>query len=98
MCLDTPQPMNFLNAMIFALVGTAMEVIPALFPSWFPGNGADQSSARMIWLDFMGAAQIALGAGYVIRVHLIPAFVSIVSAVPSGESIPLPAARAVTGN
>jgi hypothetical protein len=90
--------MNFLNATIFALVGTAMEVIPALFPSWFPRNCADQASARLIWLNLMGAAQIALGVGYVIRVHLIPAFVSIVAAVPSGESVPLPAARALTGN
>jgi len=90
--------MNFLNAMIFALMGTAMEVIPALFPSWFPRSSADQASARILWLGFMGAAQIGLGAGYVIRVHVLPAFASIISAVPSGESIPLPAARALTGN
>jgi hypothetical protein len=90
--------MNSLNAFLFALVGSAMEIIPVLFPSLFPRNCADQASTRMLWTSFMGSTQIALGAGYMIRAHVLPTLAGIISSAPAGESLPIPAARAVAGN
>ena len=91
--------MNALNALTFAILGAAMEVLPVLFPSWFPRCGADQASARALWLSFMGAAQIVLGTGYLVHAHLLPFLARFASSVPaSGQNaLPLPAARGVTG-
>jgi len=91
--------MNVLNALIFALFGTTMELLPRVFPLWFPPTGADQASARALWLDVMGAVQIGLGSGYLLRAHVVPAVVRILSAVPAGDrgSLALPDPRIVAG-
>jgi hypothetical protein len=77
--------MNDLNALIFGLIGTSMELLPRVFPSWFPPTGADQASARALWLDVVGAVQIGMGAGYILRAHFVPAVLRIFSAVPAGD-------------
>jgi len=77
--------MNTLNAAIFAFLGSAMGLLPAVFPSWFPPSGADGSSARALWLDTMGAVQMALGLGYLVRAHVAPVAVRILSAIPASD-------------
>lgn len=91
--------MNALNALMFAILGAAFEVLPVLFPSWFPRNGPDQASTRALWLSFMGAAQVALGVGYLAYAYGLPIFSRFASAVSeSGQAaLPLPAVRSVTG-
>jgi hypothetical protein len=91
--------MNDLDALIFALLGSVMEFLPIVFPSWFPRSGADQSSARALWLGVMGATQVAIGAGYVIRAHVVPAVIRMFSATPGGDrsSVALSNSRAVAG-
>lgn len=64
--------MNDLNALLFAVIGLVMEALPAAFPGWFPPSHADQSSTRALWLEVMGAVQVALGAGYALNAHLLP--------------------------
>ncbi|HMD62314.1 MAG TPA: hypothetical protein VKG78_12830 [Opitutaceae bacterium] len=78
--------MNGSNAIIFSLIGSAMEALPIAFPSWFLPMGADHSSARALWLDTMGAAQIGLGLGYLVRAHLFPAAVRLLSAIRERDS------------
>jgi hypothetical protein len=89
--------MNALNALIFAVLGSVMEILPRAFPSWFPTAGADQSSGRALWLTLMGVVQIALGFGFLIRAHVIPAALRIISTVPAAGtgSLALPSARGV---
>jgi len=91
--------MNDLNALIFGLFGTSMELLPRAFPSWFPPTGADQASARALWLEVMGAVQIALGAGYMLRAYFVPGVLRIFSAAPAGdrETLALPDPRTVAG-
>jgi hypothetical protein len=91
--------MNAMNAVVFAALGSVMEILPRLFPSWFPPTGSDQSSTRALWLAVMGALQMALGAGFIVRCHLVPAIFRIFthgSATEQG-ALALPSARVVTG-
>jgi len=77
--------MNILNAVAFAAVGSLMEILPRAFPAWFPPTRADQASCRALWLDLMGAVQVTLGLGYLIRAQVLPLIVRIVSVAPDGE-------------
>lgn len=90
--------MNVLNALIFAALGSVMEIVPRAFPSLFPPSGADQASGRALWLALMGTVQIALGFGFIIRTQVIPAALRIVSTVPAAGtgSLALPNPRGVT--
>ena len=91
--------MNTRNALIFALFGSVMEILPAIFPSWFPRNCADQASARALWLGFMGEVQIALGAGYILQAQLLAILARSAALAPAGKSgsLALPAARGAAG-
>jgi hypothetical protein len=90
--------MNALNAIVFAALGSAMEALPRIFPAWFPPTGSDQSSTRALWLGTMGAVQITLGVGFVVRSHFVPFFFrAFSSARASGAgTLALPTAPAVT--
>jgi hypothetical protein len=89
--------MNALNALVFAALGSAMEILPKAFPSWFPPTGCDQASARAIWLALMGAVQISVGVGYIVRAHVIPFVHGIVSVGPAESgTLALPSPRGVT--
>jgi hypothetical protein len=90
--------MNALNAIVFTAFGTVMEILPKLFPSWFPLTGSDQSSSRVLWLCVMGAVQIVLGAGFIIRAHIIPGFFRLISSAPATDAgtLALPNPRGVT--
>jgi hypothetical protein len=91
--------MNGLNAAIFALIGGVMELVPRIFPSWFPPTGADQSNARALWLAVMGVTQLGLAAAYVIRSHLLPWTVRFAASVPAADrgALALPDPRVVPG-
>ena len=73
-----------------------MELLPRVFPAWFPPTHADQASCRALWLELMGAVQVTLGAGYLIRTHVTPAMARILSVAPDGEQGAL-ALRATRG-
>jgi hypothetical protein len=90
--------MNALNAILFAALGSAMEALPKLFPSWFPPTGSDQSSARALWLSLMGVVQIALGTGFILRAHVVPGFFRFFSSARATESgtFAIPSSRGVT--
>jgi hypothetical protein len=91
--------MNGVNAALFALVGSAMELLPRLFPASFPPSGADQASARALWLSAMGVLQIGLGLAYLVRLHVVPFATRAVAAIRTGErgSLALSNPRAVSG-
>jgi hypothetical protein len=91
--------MNTLNSTIFALIGSAMGLLPAVFPSWFPPTGADQSSTRALWLDTMGIVQVGLGVGFLVRAHVFPAALRILSAIPTSDrgALALPDPHVVAG-
>lgn len=65
------------NAFAFLVLGLMMISAPALAPAMFPPTGFDGSNARALWLLLMGSLQGALGAGYLIRQHFIPAAVQL---------------------
>jgi hypothetical protein len=77
--------MNALNAVVFAALGSSMEILPKIFPSWFPPTGSDQSSTRALWLALMGAVQIAIGLGFIVRAHVIPGFQRVFSSARATE-------------
>jgi hypothetical protein len=89
--------MNALNALAFAALGSVMEILPKMFPSWFPPTGSDQWSTRAVWLGLMGAVQITLGVGFIVRAHVVPFLFSIVSSAPAAETgtLALPNPRGV---
>jgi hypothetical protein len=90
--------MNAANALVFAILGSVMEMLPRAFPSLFPHSGPDQASARALWLSFMGALQVTVGVGFVVRYHVVPSALRLLSHVPTGSgSLALPSARSVTG-
>jgi hypothetical protein len=90
--------MNALNALAFAALGSLMEMLPKAFPSWFPLTGSDQASARALWLALMGAVQISVGVGFIVRAHVIPFVQGIRSMVPAESgTLALPNPRGVTG-
>jgi hypothetical protein len=84
--------MNLPNAFVFASLGWIMEMIPKAFPSWFPHTGSDGANSRALWLALMGVFQMALGIGFIVRVHVVPVVVRLVALVPSGETAALPLA------
>jgi hypothetical protein len=90
--------MNAFNAVVFTAFGSAMEILPKVFPSWFPPTGSDQASTRALWLAIMGAVQISIGIGFIVWAHLVPAVYRILSSVPAQESgaLALPIAPGVT--
>jgi hypothetical protein len=96
--LLTTSPMNALNSIVFAALGSAMEALPRIFPSWFPPSGSDQSSTRALWLATMGAVQITIGLGFVVRAHFVPLVVRIFSTARTSEAgtLALPSARGAT--
>jgi hypothetical protein len=77
--------MNLSDSLIFAALGTAMETLPKIFPSWFPHGGTDLASNRALWLEFMGAVQIALGSAAVLATHVLPLLRRGLSIAPTGE-------------
>lgn len=87
--------MNLFNAVVFSAIGGLMELLPRAFPAWFPPTHADQASCRALWLDLMGALQVTLGVGYLIRAHAMPALARLLSVAPDGEqgALALRAAR-----
>jgi hypothetical protein len=87
--------MNNLNAVAFCAIGAVMELLPHVFPAWFSPAHADQASSRALWLDLMGAVQVTLGAGYLVRARVMPALARILSVAPDGEegALALRAAR-----
>ena len=91
--------MNALNAAIFALLGSAMGLLPAIAPSWFPPNGPDGSSAQALWLDTVGAVQVALGVGYILSTRVAPVAMRILRAIPASDqgAFAVPNPHAVAG-
>jgi hypothetical protein len=90
--------MNILNAAAFAAIGSLMEILPRAFPSWFPPTHTDEASCRALWLDIMGAVQMTVGFGHLLRAHAAPFIVRLISVAPAGElgALPLPIPRGLT--
>jgi hypothetical protein len=90
--------MNIINALVFSAIGSLMEILPRVFPSWFPVTHADQASCRALWLDLMGVVQMTLGLGYLLRTHVAPAALRVLSPEREAEpgTLALPSPRGVT--
>ena len=90
--------MNTINALIFAALGTAMEMIPRAFPAWFPPTGSDQASTRALWLALMGWVQVTIALGFIIQMHVFPLALRLLALVTGAHPIaaPLPSGRTVT--
>jgi hypothetical protein len=54
--------MNTTNAFSFFIFGLTLALLPAVAPGGFPLNGLDGTSARALWLEIVGSAQVAIGA------------------------------------
>lgn len=88
--------MNAANALFFALLGTVMELLPVVFPSWFRRGDVDEGSVRAIWLALMGGVQIAIGVGYMIFAFVAPLVSRLGSSTRTAAgSLALPAPRGV---
>lgn len=90
--------MNATNALIFGALGSMMEVLPRLLPSFFPHSGGGEWSVRAVWLFIMGAVQFSIGSAYILWFHVIPAMGRLLpaSGVQEPDSLALPEARGVT--
>ncbi|HEY1792801.1 MAG TPA: hypothetical protein VGG34_07775 [Opitutaceae bacterium] len=91
--------MNTPNTMILAALGMVMEALPRVFPAWFPPTGADQASARALWLAVMGGVEVAIAAGFLARLLALPLAFRLFRLVRAHEqaSIGLPSARGISG-
>lgn len=91
--------MNAANALMFAVLGLAMELLPRVFPGWFSPLHADCAGARVLWLEFMGVVQIGLGLGHLVRTHLVPLSERALSPAPAGDAevLALSNTRSVAG-
>lgn len=74
--------MNIRNAWGFLSFGFVMIALPRLMPDWFPPTGFDGTSARALWLEFMGGLQALLGAARMLWQIFVPAVVRRLSLVP----------------
>jgi hypothetical protein len=78
--------MNAANALIFAVLGAAMELLPKAFPGWFLHLDGGCSGARELWLRVMGTVQLGLGLSHFVRAHLVPLSVRILGPANAGGS------------
>jgi hypothetical protein len=90
---------NAINAFIFVSMGSGMGLLPVLFPSWFPPTGADESSARAIWLELMATVQISVGITYLVRERVVPFAGRLVAAIRASDAgaVALSKSRGVPG-
>jgi len=89
--------MNSTSAVIFAVIGMVMDMLPSALPGMFPRTGADQASTSALWMAFMGAFQAGLGVAYLAKALAVPMVVRFISAPADGfEAARLPA-RGFTG-
>jgi hypothetical protein len=77
---------NAINAFIFLTLGSGMGLLPILFPSLFPPTGADESSARALWLETMGMVQITLAIAFLMRERVLPFAGRLVAAFRASDS------------
>jgi hypothetical protein len=91
--------MKAAEAFIFMTMGSAMGILPVLFPSWFPPTGGDESSARALWLEIMAATQVGIGFIFLAQAHALPFMARVVAAVRTSDTgtLALPKARTVSG-
>ena len=91
--------MNTLNAFIFTAMGSAMGLVPVLFPAWIMTGGSDASGARALWLGVMAVAQVGLGLGYIAQAHVFPFVARLLSTGPEADSgaFVLPKQRVISG-
>lgn len=60
--------MNSSNSFGFVLVGAVMVMMPMLAPEVFPPTGFDGTSARALWLEVVGGAQMAIGIASLLQI------------------------------
>jgi len=60
------------SASLFFLFGSVMEILPSLFPGWFPRTGLDGSNSQALWLHVMGGVQAAIAIAYFGRQVVFP--------------------------
>jgi hypothetical protein len=94
---DQKEPMNAANALIFAVLGAAMELVPKAFPGWFLHLDGDCSGARELWLRVMGMVQIGLGLSHFVRTHFVPLSVRILAPAGGSEVLALSNTRSAAG-
>ncbi len=58
--MNKPQEMNNENATAFALIGTALAILPIIYPEPF----SSLSTTRLLWLQLMGAVNASIGLGW----------------------------------
>lgn len=80
-------------------MGSAMGLIPILFPSWVLHGGADASSARALWLEIMAATQFGLGLGYLAKARVFPFVARLLATETAAEpgALALPRQRGISG-
>lgn len=80
-------------------MGSAMGLLPHVFPTWFAPGGDDASGARVIWLYVMAATQAGVGLGYIAQANVIPFAARLISAgrVADAGALALPKAPLVSG-
>ncbi len=80
-------------------MGSAMGILPILFPAWVLPAGADASSARALWLEVMAATQFGLGLGYIVQARVLPFVARLLSTEPAADSgaFALPKQRGISG-
>ncbi|HEY1848900.1 MAG TPA: hypothetical protein VGG37_06825 [Opitutaceae bacterium] len=89
--------MTALNATLFTILGTAMEILPRAVPAWFPNSAGGEGNASAAWLMLMGAIQIAVGAGLLAGLAAGPASSRLKALVygRAHDGLALPAPRGI---
>lgn len=67
--------MTTLNAGVFLALGGMLNLLTLVAPGLFPPNGLDGANTSALWLQFMGWVSGGLGAGYLVRLQVLPVLV-----------------------
>jgi hypothetical protein len=64
--------MTNLQAYGFLVFGGLMHLLPLVAPGLFPPDGIDGANTSALWLQVMGWVNGATGAGYLLRLEILP--------------------------
>lgn len=67
--------MTTLHACGFLVLGWGLNLVPWMAPGYFAPNGLDGANTSALWLQFMGWVNGGLGAGYALRLQVLPVLV-----------------------
>lgn len=75
--------MTTIQAYALLALGGVLNRLPLLAPAQFPPNSLDGANTSTLWLQLMGWVSGGLGAGYAVRLQVLPAVARVLAWRPA---------------